>query len=108
MVTICDKWYWGSSIKHICNGVGVVTVEFLDGTTWGYICDLTVRSVDRREGIGTRLMKAAEESILLQGFTESRLAVEKEREWLTKWYQRLGYEVYDEDEHLLYLRKQLP
>lgn len=107
IISIGDTWFWGSTIHLICNGVGVCTVEFLKDTTWGYICDLTVGSTYRREGIGRILMKEAETSILIQGLTEARLAVEKTREWQIKWYKRLGYEVYDEDEHLYYMKRKL-
>lgn len=107
IVKIFNKWIWGSTIEFICDGVGVCNVEFLDTTTWGYINGLTVSDEERRKGIGTRLMNEAESSIKNAGFNESRLDVEVTREWQFKWYKRIGYEVYHQDETLYYMKKEL-
>lgn len=107
IVKIFNDWNWGSTISIICDGVGVCGVEFLDTTSWGYIYGLTVSKDYRREGIGSRLINEAERSIILRGFKEVRMDVEKTRKWQFEWYRRLGYEVYHEDEVLYYMKKVL-
>ena len=79
----------------------------MDTTHWGYIYGLIVDPEQRRKGIGTELIKYCEDYILSKGFEEARLAVEVGRTFQKEWYIRLGYEVYDEDGDLFYLKKKL-
>ena len=103
-----NRWHWGSTVYFIDPEGGIVCVEFMDGTDWGYICSLQVCQENMKSGIATRLMSESEHIILQKGFDLVTLAVEKTKpEWLIDWYLRLGYEQYDEDEHLLYFRKDL-
>lgn len=105
IVEIENRWFWGSTIKLICDGCGVCEVEFKDNTDWGYISGLCVHPSRRRQGIATRLMEKAEEEVRYYEYKEIRLDVEKVRRFQYEWYKRLGYEVYYEDEELYYMKK---
>ena len=83
------------------------TLEFKDNTTWGYIDGLVVHSSRQNQGIATKLIEKAERLTKDEGFDIVALSVEKERKWQREWYKRLGYEIYDEDDELYYMKKEL-
>lgn len=105
IVEIKNKWKWGYNYHLIADGCGLLTVEFKDNTTWGFLSGLIVHPSRQNQGIATNLMKKAEEITLREGFNLVCLSVEKQRKCQFEWYKRLGYEVYDEDEEEYWLRK---
>ena len=108
ILEIRNRWNWGENIHLIYEGgYGHCLLEFKDNTTWGYIDGLVVHPSSQKQGIATMLMEKAEKLIKDEGFDLVALSVEKERKWQREWYERLGYEVYDEDDELYYMRKYL-
>ena len=108
IIEIRNRWYWGENIHLIYEGgYGHCLLEFKDDTTWGYIDGLVVHFSKQNQGIATALIEKAEKLTKDEGFDLIALSVEKERKWQKEWYERLGYEVYDEDDELYYMRKQL-
>ena len=107
MVEIENRWNWGYNIHIICDGCGICCVEFLDDTDWGYVDGLMVHKSRQRQGIATRMMERSEEIVKEEGYSEIRLDVEKGRNFQFDWYKRLGYEVYDEDDKMYYMKKKL-
>ena len=108
IVEIRNRWSWGENIHLICEGgYGHCLLEFKDDTNWGYICDLVVHPSRQNQGIATALIEKAEILTKDKCFNLAILYVEKERKWQKKWYERLGYEVYGEDDKLYFMRKYL-
>ena len=108
ILEIRNRWYWGENIHLISEGgYGHCLLEFKDDTTWGFISGLVVHSSKQNQGIATMLMEKVENLTKDNGFDIIALAVEKERKWQKEWYERLSYEVYDEDDELYYMRKKL-
>ncbi len=102
-----NKWSWGKGVDIICDGYGVLSVDFEDGVRWGYIKGLAVHPSKQRQGLGTRLMEAAEQIIREQGFDEAQLWVEEEHKWQKEWYERLGYKVIMQKDGYFKMRKLL-
>lgn len=105
IVEIRNRWHWGESINLISEGCGLLKLEFVDGTHWGFISGLVVHPSRQKQGIATGLMMKAEDIVKNEGFDLIAISVEKDREWQFNWYKRLGYEVYDEDDDEYWLRK---
>lgn len=74
-VEIKNKWNWGYSVHIIQDGCGTVAVDFEDGYEWGYINGLVVHPSRQKQGIGTELMRKAEEVIKEEGYDEAQLLV---------------------------------
>lgn len=107
IVEIYNEWKWGATIKLICNGCGVCTLEYKNGTDWGYIYGLTVHQNYRKQGIATALMNRVEELVKKKGYHKIRLDVEKDRLFQYEWYKRLGYETWAEDDELYFMEKEI-
>lgn len=74
------------------DGIGLVRLEDeddVDGVFW--IMELSVSKEYREEGLGTTLMKIAEDIAKYAGGIKLRLWVEKDK-WMKDWYERLGFE----------------
>ncbi len=106
-VEIKNRWDWGYNVFLIQDGYGVLNIDFMDGTDWGHIGGLVVHPSRMKQGIATQLMKRAEEVIVNEGLTLAVLSVERGRLWQIEWYKRLGYEIYGDDEKMLYMSKGL-
>jgi ribosomal protein S18 acetylase RimI-like enzyme len=63
----------------------------------GYLYALRVRPAFRNQGVGTELIRAAEEHLLHRGLTRAVIAVAKENSPALRLYERLGYERFAED-----------
>lgn len=88
-----NNWPWGhSTIIIIEGGKGTVTVsfdkEFEDEAT---ITSLSVHESARKKGLGTKLIKLAEEEVKEFGVNKIVLFADEES-FTYDWYQRLGYE----------------
>ena len=107
IVEIKNNWNWGYTIHLIKNGCSHIEIEFKNDTTWGYLSGLMVEPRRMKQGIATKLMQKAEEIIKREGLDLAVLSVDKDREWVKDWYERMGYEVYDEDDLYWDMRKSL-
>ncbi len=73
---------------------GQICIDFLRrrslrrGTLWA----LRVFQPFRNQGIGTRLMEAAERAVLDHGFPEAELGVDRDNAGVLAFYDQLGYE----------------
>ena len=69
---------------------GCVWLEPLEGGTW-YLGSLAADPERQNEGLGRRLLAAAEEWVRAQGGTRVRMTVVNVRDTLIAWYVRRGY-----------------
>ncbi|WP_448204999.1 N-acetyltransferase family protein [Azospirillum sp. sgz302134] len=73
---------------------GQLCIDFLRkrhlrrGTLWA----LRVFQPFRKQGLGTRLMTAAERTVVEYGFAEAELGVDRDNAGVLAFYDRLGYE----------------
>jgi len=67
--------------------------ELADGFMRAYIYSVRVRPLYRNLGIGSQLMKIAEEDLIQRGFLYVTLNVGKDNLKAKQLYERLGYEV---------------
>jgi hypothetical protein len=94
------KDYWGSSIlimqkegKAFCR-----TYYYEDDIDSIYFDWLSVNVEDRKNGIGTELLKIHEE-IALQLCAKTSYLWVKTDSWMHDWYTRKGYQDYKDYEH---------
>ena len=106
-VEIENRWNWGYNIVLIQDGCGTIEIQFEDGYGWGYITGLVVAKSRQRQGIGTELLRKAEEVIKREGYDEAQLWVEKERIWVYEWYKRMGYKMIADKDGFYKMRKML-
>lgn len=104
---IKNSWNWGYAYHLLKNNCGHIKIEFKNDTNWGYLSGLVVEPRRLKQGIATKLIQKAEEIIKREGFDLAVLTVDKDREWVKDWYERMGYEVYDEDDLYWDMKKSL-
>jgi ribosomal protein S18 acetylase RimI-like enzyme len=61
----------------------------------GWVYYLSVSKAHRRLGLGSQLMRAAEEWLAMNGAVQVRLMVRSENDSAFGFYERIGYEVSD-------------
>ena len=71
--------------------------RFADGATRGYLYALRVRPLWRGQGVGARLIAAAEAALRARGFTTAVIAAVKDNTGAARLYQRMGYRIFAED-----------
>jgi ribosomal protein S18 acetylase RimI-like enzyme len=71
--------------------------RYADGAVRGYLYALRVRPAWQGQGLGTRLLAAAEDALLALGFGVAVIAAGKDNPRAYQLYQRLGYRTFDED-----------
>ena len=90
--------------------VGAVWVRIMND--YGHVDDSTpsfaisLYKDYRRKGIGTALMKEMLTSLKLRGYEQASLSVQKEN-YATKMYQKLGFQIIDENEEEYLMLKKL-
>ncbi len=84
--------------------VGQVFVQYVssrpdlaDGSRRAYVYSFRVKPAYRGQGIGTRLMQAAEADLRARGFRLVTLNVAKDNPLARRLYERLGYRVVADD-----------
>ena len=87
-----NTWVWGkSTIIVLNNGVGIVTVSFEnDNPSEATITGLSVHENSRNKGLGTELIKLAEQEAKENG-VKRLVLFSDEKSFTYEWYQRLGY-----------------
>jgi ribosomal protein S18 acetylase RimI-like enzyme len=69
-----------------------------DGHTRAYLYSFYVMDMFRGQGIGTRCMQIAETLLQRKGFQIATIAVAKDNSSAMRLYQRLGYQIFDEND----------
>jgi ribosomal protein S18 acetylase RimI-like enzyme len=80
-------------LEHDNELIGAVMVGHDGHRGWVYY--LAVRKAHRREGVGSRLMSAAEEWLRTKGAVKLQLMVRSDNESAMNFYDRVGYEASD-------------
>jgi ribosomal protein S18 acetylase RimI-like enzyme len=83
----------GRLFVQLCPG----NFYYADGITRGYMYSFSVIPILQGCGIGTRLIEAAEEELVLRGFQWATIAVSVENVRAKQLYERLGYAVFRKD-----------
>ena len=76
--------------------------RYADGAVRGYLYALRVRPPWQGQGLGTRLIAAAEEALLALGFGVAVIAAGKDNPRAYQLYVRLGYQTFAEDPGVWY------
>jgi ribosomal protein S18 acetylase RimI-like enzyme len=71
--------------------------ELDDGIPSGYLHAFRVRPEHRSQGIGTQLLRSAEDALRERGLDRAVVAVAKENKGALRLYRRLGYHILVED-----------
>jgi ribosomal protein S18 acetylase RimI-like enzyme len=71
--------------------------RFADGRQRGYLYSLRVKPAFQRRGLGTRLIRAAEDALRRRGMDTASIGVEKNNPDARSLYERNGYRVIAED-----------
>ena len=69
-----------------------------DGRTRGYLYSFQVMEVFRGQGVGTALINHAESILYEKDFSWVTICVTKDNDGALRLYQRLGYQIFAEDE----------
>jgi len=105
-----NLWWWGRSVDIIRNdGTATVCVKFDEKTfpKTGYICNLSVNEENRKNGVGTWMLRMAIMECLNNNMTFARLHVDAKNIWLREWYERLGFKELSRDENEIEMIKVL-
>lgn len=96
-----DEWWWGvSCVVMLNNGKGIAEVQLDESTpNLAYIRGLSVHPDIRRKGVGRQLLLICHEIALSSGCKFCQLHVEKDKDWLVRWYESMGYVKIGIDEH---------
>jgi ribosomal protein S18 acetylase RimI-like enzyme len=68
-------------------------VRFADGRGRGYLYALRMKPLYRRQGLGTRLIRSAEDALRHMGMSVVSIGVAKDNEPARVLYERLGYRI---------------
>ncbi len=71
--------------------------RFADGRRRGYLYSLRVKPAFQRRGLGTRLIRAAEDALREHGMDTASIGVEKDNPEARLLYERHGYRIIAED-----------
>jgi ribosomal protein S18 acetylase RimI-like enzyme len=76
--------------------------RYADGATRGYLYSLRVRPEWQGNGLGTRLIRAAEAALRARGFSVAVIAAGKDNPGARRLYERLGYQTFADDPGVWY------
>lgn len=102
MIYHTNSWWWGKSVDVIReDGKAIVCVKFDEKTfpMTAYICDLSVLEKDRKQGIGWCMIQHALAVARNNGMKFARLHVDRTKDWLIEWYERLGFDILSQDDN---------
>lgn len=105
-----NTWWWGESVDIVKDdGTAIVCVKY-DKQSFprtGYICDLSVVSLKRKQGLGNKMMKYAIYSCQDHRMNFARIHVDAKNIWLKEWYERLGFKELSRDDNEIEMIKGL-
>lgn len=76
--------------------------RYANGYSRAYLYSLRVRPEWQGQGLGTRLIRAAEAALRARGFTSAVIAAGKDNPGARRLYERLGYKAFAEDPGVWY------
>ena len=86
------------------DGRSIVRISYYDDfPDAAFINGLSVFHEERGKGRAKEIMREAEESRKDKGFKV--VFIDSKKEWITKWYMRLGFELYAEKDGIFKLKK---
>lgn len=74
------------------DGKVVGSLFIMDNGWMAIVFRLAVRERYRERGVGTKLLRAAEERLTEKGYEEVQILVDEKKKELHDWYRRRGYE----------------
>lgn len=96
-----NTWFWGKT-DTIVHKEGIATVELqLDDNypAIAFVKGLLVYESNRKQGLGTEMLKLCEMIARGMGYKYLQLSADKTKDWLVAWYQKMGFEIICKDEH---------
>jgi ribosomal protein S18 acetylase RimI-like enzyme len=94
----------GRIVGQIFVQLSSTETRYADGYSRAYLYMLRVRPEWQGQGLGTRLIAAAEEALLARGFTTAVIAAGKENPGAQRLYARLGYQTFGDDPGVWYFQ----
>jgi len=91
LVTFSETVFVAENSNGLC-GYIICGVEDTGEEIYGHICSLAVAYVNRKQGIGTSLVRRAEKAAMIQKATAMQLEVRVSNKKAISFYSRLGYE----------------
>ena len=100
-----NRWSFGTTDYIIApDGRSIVRISYYDDfPDAAFINGLSVFHEERGKGRARDIMREAEESMKENGI--KIVFIDSEEEWIAKWYMRLGFELYDEEDGVFKLKK---
>ena len=104
-----NSWWWGCDYHIIRrDGSGIVNIQFDDKMPEVcYIEGLSVVENERGNGIGRSLLELCEVLARQENKTFLTLSAEKSNQWSVEWYKRMGFCIYNVDDHTFTMIKYL-
>jgi ribosomal protein S18 acetylase RimI-like enzyme len=87
----------GAIIGQIIARFGSDLAYLEDGSQCGYLYSFRVRPLHRNQGVGTRLIQAAEAALRCRQYGKAVIAAAIDNVGARRLYERLGYQVLTED-----------
>jgi ribosomal protein S18 acetylase RimI-like enzyme len=94
----------GRLVGQIFIQLSSTETRYADGYSRAYLYSLRVRPEWQGQGLGTRLIAAAEEALLARGFTSAVIAAGKDNPGAQRLYERLGYRTFADDPGVWYFQ----
>lgn len=100
-----NRWSFGTTDYIIApDGRSIVRISYYDDIPdAAFINGLSVYYEERGKGRARDIMREAEESMKEKGIKV--VFIDSEQEWIAKWYMRLGFELYIQEEGIFKLKK---
>lgn len=100
-----NQWSFGTTDYIIApDGRSIVRISYYDDVpNAAFINGLSVYREERGKGRARDIMREAEESMREKGV--DAVFIDSEQEWIAKWYERLGFELYAQEEGIFKLKK---
>ena len=100
-----NRWsFWTTDYIIAPDGRSIVRTSYYDDfPDAAFLHALSVFHEERGKGRARDIRREAEESMKEKGI--KIVFIDSEEEWIAKWYMRLGFELYDEEDGIFKLKK---